>query len=132
MIARVILLWLAILPIAVINGLLREKLLRPRLGSRWANTVSGLALMALIAAFAVATIGWLPRTTETGYLLVGAAWLVATVVFEFSFGRFVARASWREMIGGYRFRDGNLWPLVLAVVALAPWGAAVVRQLALP
>lgn len=131
MIARLIILWFAILVLAVINGGLREKLLRPRLGQRLANTVSGLLLIGLIAGFTYATIGWLPRTTAPGYLLAGAAWLAGTIAFEFTFGRLVARASWRDLLGAYRFRDGNIWPLVLAAVALAPWAAAAARGLVL-
>jgi len=132
MIARALILWLAILPLAVANGVLRERLLRPFLGVAQARTLSGLLLMALIFGFAVATIGWLPRTSEAGYLAVGGAWLAWTIAFEFGFGRLVARSSWRDLIGAYRFRDGNIWPLVLAVVALSPWLAALVRSLPVP
>lgn len=127
MIARAIILWFAIFVLAVLNGAFREKALRPRLGQRVANTLSGLLLIALVAGFTIATIGWLPRTHEPGFLLVGAAWLAATVALEFAFGRFVARASWRDLIGAYRFRDGNLWPVVLLAMALMPWIAALVR-----
>lgn len=132
MIARALILWLAIIPLAVANGVLREKLLRPHLGAVRARTLSGLLLMALVLGFAVATIGWLPRTTEARYLAVGGAWLVWTIAFEFGFGRLVARSSWRDLIGAYRFRDGNIWPLVLVAIALSPWLAALVRHLPVP
>jgi hypothetical protein len=51
---------------------------------------------------------------------LGGVWLVLTVAFEFVFGRLVMGKSWSALLGAYTFEGGNLWPLVLAVVLLAP------------
>ena len=56
-------------------------------------------------------------------------WLCLTLTFEFSFGRFVQHETWSTLFEAYTFKDGNLWPLVLVVTALAPLLAARVRGL---
>ncbi len=132
MIARALVLWMAIIPIAVLNGIFREKVLVPRLGLSKARTTSGLSLIAFIVAFSLATMGWLPRMEARGYLLAGALWLIWTVAFEFGFGRWVARKPWSELLGAYTCRDGDIWPLVLAVIGASPWIAAVALGLIIP
>ena len=57
---------------------------------------------------------------------MGLGWLALTLVFEFSFGLLRGRTL-AELLAAYRFEGGNLWPVVLAVTALAPWLAARLR-----
>jgi hypothetical protein len=52
-----------------------------------------------------------------------------TVLFEFLFGRFVAGKSWEELLQAYNILTGNLWLLVLVVIAVSPYLAARVRGL---
>jgi hypothetical protein len=47
-------------------------------------------------------------------------------VFEFSFGLGQGK-SWPVMLEPYTFEGGNIWPVVLAVTALAPYLAARLR-----
>ena len=111
--------WFAILLLAILNGALREALLVPAWGRTPATMTSGVLLVA-----AVLGVAWLllRRRVPSGAAhcwLVGAAWLVATLVFEFTTG-FATGKSWTEMLAAYRFAEGNLWPIVLVVVLLAP------------
>ncbi|MBL8446270.1 MAG: hypothetical protein JNJ44_02530, partial [Zoogloeaceae bacterium] len=55
---------------------------------------------------------------------VGIGWLASTVVFEFGMGRWVLGKPWSDLLAAYTFTDGNLWPLVLLTVLLAPPGLA--------
>jgi hypothetical protein len=58
--------------------------------------------------------------------------IILTLAFEFTFGRLVQSQSWRQLLDAYTFKDGNTWPLVLVVAALAPWLSARIRGLVSP
>lgn len=53
-------------------------------------------------------------------LRIGRAWLTLTVAFEFTFGRLVAKKSWRELASEYNLAEGRAWPAVLAWLATGP------------
>ena len=55
---------------------------------------------------------------------IASLWLCLTVGFEFTFGHYVDRKSWTELLANYNLLDGHLWPLVLASLVCAPfiWG----------
>ena len=52
-----------------------------------------------------------------------------TVMFEFLFGLLVARKSWVDLLQAYDITAGNLWLLVLVVIAVSPFLAARLRGL---
>lgn len=116
--------WLLILVCAVANGALREGVLVPWLGRPAALVLSGLLLSACVLVAAWLLVAWLPRLPARQYSAIGAGWLAATLTFKFGFGRLVQGKAWVELIDAYRFHDGNLWPVVLLVVLVAPWAAA--------
>ncbi len=123
---KALVIWLGILALAVANGIFREAVLIPRLGTPSALVLSGLLLATLILGIAYLSLPWL-GTRQPPYLLgVGFGWLGLTLVFEFSFGLWQGK-SWPVLLEAYTFKDGNVWPLVLAVVALAPYVAARLR-----
>lgn len=119
--------WLAILLLAIANGTLREASLVPALGLYWANIISGITLAAIVLLAAYFTLPWIVRKPVTGYAAIGSVWLCLTVVFEFTFGRVILGDSWQQMFESYMFRDGNVWPLVLLVIIVAPSLAAKIR-----
>lgn len=121
---RAAVVWLLILVCAVANGGLREAVLVPWLGRTPALVFSGLLLSACVLAAAWLLVAWLPRLPARQYTAIGTGWLAATLAFEFGFGRLVQGKTWAELIEAYRFKDGNLWPLVLLVVLAAPWWVA--------
>lgn len=57
---------------------------------------------------------------------MGLGGLALTLVFEFSFGLWQGE-SWPVLLEAYSFKDGNIWPVVLAVTALAPYIATRLR-----
>lgn len=116
--------WLGLLGLAVLNGALREALLLPWLGLPWALLASGVLLGACVLWVAGRFSARCPGLTDAARLRVGALWLALTLGFEFGFGRGVRGRPWAELWAAYRFEHGNLWPLVLAVIALGPWLAA--------
>ena len=122
-------LWLAILALAIANGLLREKILIPSLGSTTGLVSSGILLSAGILLVAWAGAPWYGSLTSWQWMLVGAFWLGLTLMFEFGFGRLVQHKTWGEMLEAYTFKDGNIWPLVLLVTLVAPWLVAKIKGL---
>nr|MBP9944668.1 hypothetical protein [Desulfomicrobium sp.] len=122
-----LLLWAAIIPMAIANGIFRDAVLVRSLGQKRARTVSGLSLSAVILAWTILTITWVPLPGLMQYAGVGLLWLTLTVAFEFFFGRVVAKKSWQELLRAYRFENGDIWPLVLMAVAVSPVAAALLR-----
>jgi len=127
---RALLVWALIVPIAILNGVLREKFFSPLLDPGIALPLSGVLLAALILALAWIMLPWLGPLDTHGHLAVGIGWFALTVVFEFSFGHFIAGKSWSELLQAYDMTSGNLWPAVLVVTAAAPWLAAKLRVVA--
>jgi hypothetical protein len=119
--------WLVILVCAVLNGGFREALLVPALGEPVALLLSGVLLSVAILAVSLLLVPALGRLRSSQCLYVGLLWLCLTLIFEFGFGRLVQHQSWRQLLEAYTFKDGNLWPLVLAVTFIAPLLAVRVR-----
>ena len=121
MIVRAVVIWFALLAVAVLNGTFRVAVLVPRLGDAAGHVVSTLMLCGLIALLSWAAIGWVHPATPAQAAAVGALWLVLTLVFEFGFGHFVAHKSWTELLADYDVLGGRIWPLVLVTTAAAPY-----------
>ena len=124
---KAVTLWLAVLALAMANGIAREKALVPALGSFAALVASGIILSGCVFLVALAAAPWYGRLSSAQWLGVGGLWLAMTLAFEFGFGRLVQHKTWTELLEAYSFKGGNMWPLVLLVVLLAPWAAARLR-----
>lgn len=129
LVLRVTTIWASFIPIAIINGILREKCLVPLLGKRLALPLSGISAGLLFFLLTYLSLPWFGQLKPHQYRLIGLAWLAMTVLFEFLFGRFVAGKSWEELLQAYNILTGNLWLLVLVVIAVSPYLAARVRGL---
>ncbi|SEA24819.1 hypothetical protein [Alkalimonas amylolytica] len=123
---KALVIWASILVLAVANGALRESVLIPGVGTSTALVLSGLLLSTLIIGVAYLSLPWLQISRPVQLWAVGLGWLALTLVFEFSFGLWQGK-SWPELLEAYTFKDGNIWPIVLATTALAPYIAARLR-----
>lgn len=123
---KALMVWAAILVLAILNGALREAVLIPRLGTPTGLILSGLLLSALIVGVSYVALPWLGARQSAQLLSVGLGWLVLTIIFEFSFGLWQGKA-WPVLLEAYTFKDGNVWPMVLLSTALAPYIAARLR-----
>lgn len=112
--------WLLILGLAIVNGVLREAVLVAALGATPGLALSGVILMACVLGVALLLVARLGPVSKRTLLAIGIFWLALTLGFEFGFGRAVAHKSWAQLLDAYALRDGNLWPLVLLVVVVAP------------
>ena len=126
---KALILWVAILVLAILNGTMREKALIPALGTFAGLIASGIVLSACIALVAFLAAPWYGPLRPSQYWLIGLLWLLLTLLFEFSFGRFIQHKDWAQLLQAYTLKGGNLWPVVLAFTLLAPWLAARLRGL---
>ncbi len=126
---KALVLWLGILVLAILNGMLREKALIPAMGTFAGLIASGIVLSACIVLVAFLAAPWYGPLASPQVWLIGLFWLVLTLLFEFSFGRFVQHKDWAQLLQAYTFKGGNLWSVVLAVTLISPWLAARLRGL---
>jgi hypothetical protein len=129
MILKSLLIWMAIIPLAVLNGVFRESVLTRMLGAVGARAASGVMLGTAIFALVYWAIPFVGRGSAADFALIGFVWLACTIAFECGFGRVVVGKSWTEIFAPYFFRGGDLWPLVLLVVAASPYLAAELKGL---
>ncbi len=116
---RAILSWFLLLTVAVANGGLREVAYPAALGDFAARQVAtGIGAAAIGAAIWVLLRRW-PIRRAPEALAVGALWTALTIAFEVGFGR--ARGlPWDAIRAQYALWDGQLWPLLLAWLLVAP------------
>jgi hypothetical protein len=119
--------WLLFIPLAIVNGLAREKVLAPLLGQQVALPVSGLTLSALIFGMTFLLIPFIGALGPSRLWAVGVLWVGMTIAFEFSFGHYVMGKEWSRLLEAYRVSGGNLWVVVLIVTAVSPYLAAKLR-----
>jgi len=121
------LVWLLLVLLAIANGLIRDKLLAPAIGTTRALPISGLtlSLMILIAGYLAVPLFGVP--SAAGYLAVGLQWVGMTLAFELLFGRYALRKPWPEVLRVFNPAHGDLFIVVLAITFTAPYLAAKIR-----
>lgn len=126
---RAVAAWLAILPLAILNGVLRDAVLLGHLEPNAARSASGIILCIAVLGVAALTAAWIGPLKARTRWRIGALWLVLTMGFETSFG-LAQHHSWQELLAAYTFQGGDLWPLVLMTTFVAPWAGARLRGMA--
>jgi hypothetical protein len=125
--ARAAALWLLLMCLEMLQGTLRTLLLAPVLGDFPARQLSVFTGSLLNFAVTYACTPWLAAPTRRARLLTGALWLVLTLAFELSLGRFVFGLSWERLAEDFRLWDGGLLPIGLVMLAFSPLAAAALR-----
>ncbi len=119
-ILKSLLIWLCFIPLAILNGGLRDYVLVRILGERWALPTSGILL-----SIAIYIVSWLllpraiKRCSTRGCWLIGTCWVTLTVAFEFTAG-LASGHSLTELLAAYNPLTGNLWLLVVGTTFLSP------------
>ena len=119
-ILKSLIIWLCFIPVAILNGGLREYVLAKAIGEEWTLPVSGIILSVCIFL-----ITWLllPRMikafTSKESWLIGISWALLAIVFEFAAG-LAGGSTVSELLAAYNPLFGNLWLLVLATTLLSP------------
>ncbi|MGA8264003.1 MAG: hypothetical protein WB779_06135 [Ignavibacteriaceae bacterium] len=115
-----ILLWLGLLLVAIINGAIRDFVYLKKFGEHKAHQFSTILLLLLISTYCYFVFGYRELTSESEAILVGILWLILTLAFEFLFGHFVAKHSWKKLLSNYNIFKGDLWILILIWTAIVP------------
>lgn len=113
--------WCLIVPLAILNGGLREYVL-VGLGKA-ALPLSGVILSACILAVALWLIPKIKNCTRQDYLAFGAIWFLLTNFFDLRM-ILAEGGGLSDLLALYDVTAGNLWLLVVIVTALAPYLAA--------
>ncbi len=119
--------WLVIIFVESIHGVLRSIFLTPLVGDFQARQISVFIGSLLILTVAYFSIRWIRATTIAFLIIVGLFWLVLTLLFELSLGRFVLGLSWERMASDYDILHGGLLPIGLIFLTLSPLIAARLR-----
>jgi len=120
--------WLLLLLVAFVAATLRVKLLEPRAGEHTAHVLGSVGVAVVFAALILALAPWVVPDLDARRLLVlGGGWTLATVGFEFGFGRWVMGHPWSRLLADYDLRRGRIWVLVLLVILLMPALAGLLR-----
>ena len=83
MLSRALAMWLLLLILAVLNGAVREALIKPRLGEQGAHIGSTAILCAAIILVTCFSIAWIGPKDRREALVVGTVWLALTAACEF-------------------------------------------------
>jgi hypothetical protein len=113
--------WLIMAVAMSVSGITRELVFKRVMSDGAANALSaviGIGLIALITSIGFRAID---GATVADLLRLSGALVVATVLFEATLGVFVDQKSWSELLEHYNLFRGELWPLVLAWLAVTPF-----------
>jgi len=128
MIKKSLLIWLTIIPCAILNGAFREVVINPLIGERYGLPLSGVLLcmiLFVVCWFGIPRIG---RGMAKTYWIIGLLWVILTILFETCFG-LLTGDSFMDLIRAYDVTTGNLWLLVILFTGIVPWVTAKARKL---
>ena len=128
MLLKSILIWISIIPLAILNGGLRQKILDPLFGEKFANPISGLILCILIFFVSLIFIPRLGKGNTRIYLIMGIIWVSLTIIFETILGLFMGN-TFKEIINAYNVTTGNLWLIVVVFMGIVPFLVAKIKHL---
>jgi hypothetical protein len=110
-----------------LNGTIRNFWLIPALGDRPAHLISFATGSVLIITIATIFIRWLNAQRVSQLLRIGLLWVLLTLGFEVSLGRFGLGYSWERILADYNLAQGGLMSIGLALVLLSPLIATQLR-----
>ena len=112
--------------LGIVNGSVREFLLKNYFGDEIANRVSVFSLIILIFIYGLVVRKKINIVSRLDAVSCSMIWIVLTLCFEFGFGHFVFDKSFETLLADYNVLEGRLWPLVLIFTGLLPF---IVRKL---
>jgi hypothetical protein len=107
-------------PIAVLNGVLREATYGKHLPELAAHQLSTLTAVVVLGAYIAWVVRRWPFASLAQALAAGGLWAVATVLFEFLLGRLVMGLTWARLLYDYDVGQGRVWSLFLLWLLVAP------------
>ncbi|WP_333877898.1 hypothetical protein [Flavobacterium sp.] len=112
--------WLPMIPIAVVNGTIRDLGYAKYTGALIAHQIASVVLIAWLGLYMYFIFKKHPMTSTVQSLLLGIYWMLLTVTFEFGLG-YASGKSFNTMMLDYHIEQGRLWICVLVWIAVAPY-----------
>ena len=113
--------WVPMVFIAIANGIARDKGYQRYVTELRAHQISTLIGAGLFTIYTWAlSLRWPLESTAQAFA-IGAIWLVLTIAFEFLFGHFVAKVTWRKLTMDYHLLKGRVWVLILLWLFVLPY-----------
>jgi hypothetical protein len=112
--------WVPMVLIAIVNGLLREKVIALHFNALQSHQISTVTFVILLGIYIWVIIRFWTPVSSGQAIAVGLMWVGLTVVFEFLFGHYVMGHPWSRLFHDYNFLAGRVWILIPIWVALAP------------
>src|SRR5215471_5601805 len=98
---KYVLAWVPMVVIAIINGAFREGWYGKHMSGLQAHQISTITGVLLFGVYIWVLIRlWRPASAGQA-IAIGLVWLGMTVAFEFLFGYYVAKRSWRDLFHDY-------------------------------
>lgn len=120
MILKAFLIWLCMAGAETLHGILRSKLLNPRVGDRAARRIAVFSGSAIILALGWASLPWIAPRSPAESLSVGALWLVLMLGYDIGLARFVFRMPYSRIAADFDIRKGNLLGLGMLILFATP------------
>lgn len=114
---QVIGIWFLIIPLAILNGGLRENIL-VNLGDI-SLPLSGIILSVCIFIVAYLLIPKIKNCKQRDYIIFGIIWFVLTNLFDL-FMYLSEGGSFKDLLNSYNFLNGNLWIIVVVTTFISP------------
>jgi hypothetical protein len=128
MIKKSILIWLSIIPLAILNGGFRDAVLTPWLGENCSQPISGIILCLLVFIVSLIFIPRIGKGEPKTYWKIGILWVGLTLIFETFLGLALGN-SFCEVLKAYDITTGNLWLFIVVFIGIAPWLIARIKRI---
>ena len=119
MLKKSLLIWLSIIPLAILNGGFRQYCLEKWFSETIAGAISVVLLCLLIFIVALIFIPRLGIAKSPTYWKMGLLWVFLTIIFETGLGLTVGMTT-SEILNTYNVTTGNFWLIVVLFIAITP------------
>ncbi|ODT54920.1 MAG: hypothetical protein ABS68_00735 [Niastella sp. SCN 39-18] len=120
MVIKQFLFWLPMIIIAFANATLRELVFIKYYSEMRAHQLSTITLIFLCVIYTGFIFPYLHIKNSKQALLTGLIWVILTICFEFSLGRFTHK-SWAYLLRDYNLLAGRIWLLFILCLFLLPY-----------
>jgi len=112
--------WFALAVIAIVNGVIRQFTYGRFVSELAAHQISTVTAVILSGLFVAFLHRFWPIESSHQAWIIGGAWLLMTIIFEFGFGHFVVGHTWSRLFADYNLLTGHIWMLFLLWIFLLP------------
>lgn len=116
---QAVVVWMLIIPLAVLNGGLRDRVIAERFGEGFARPLSAILLAACIVAMAWLLLPRIKGTRTRDYFGYGVVWFILTNTFDL-IGVVSSGGTVQDYFAMFDMRTGEWWALVVLSALLAP------------